>query len=82
MQAKQNLQLQNEERIILLADKGYQPGTELQKCQEDHMITHVAYKEQSSVKHIVTPFLSENFKDCRWILKTRNVSAARTTSTY
>lgn len=60
-QAKQNLQLQNTDTIILLADKGYHTGAELQQCQDDHMITHVAYKEQPSVKHIATEFLSESF---------------------
>jgi transposase len=60
-QAKQNLQLQKEDTLMLLADKGYHTGAELQRCQQDNMITHVAYKEQPSVKHISTEFLSENF---------------------
>ena len=60
-QAKQNLQLQKDETIILLADKGYHTGAELQQCQDDNMITHVAYKEQPGVKHIATEFLSESF---------------------
>ena len=55
-QAKHNLQLQKEETVMLLADKGYHTGAELKQCQEDNMITHVAFKEQSSVKHIATPF--------------------------
>lgn len=46
---------------MVLADKGYHTGAELKQCQQDNMITHVAYKEQPSVKHIVTEFLSENF---------------------
>ena len=46
---------------MLLADKGYHTGAELQQCQDDNMITHVAYKEQPSVKHIATEYLSENF---------------------
>ena len=37
------------------------PGLELQRCQADNMITHVAYKEQPSVKHIASGFLSESF---------------------
>lgn len=61
MLAKENLQLQKEDSIMLLADKGYHTGAELQQCQADNMITHVAYKEQPSVKHIATEFLSENF---------------------
>ena len=60
-QAKENLQLQKEDTIMLLADKGYHTGAELQQCQDDNMITHVAYKEQPGVKHITTEFLSENF---------------------
>jgi transposase len=61
MQAKENLQLQKEETIMVLADKGYHTGAELHKCRQDNMITHVAYKEQPSVKHIATEFLSESF---------------------
>ena len=60
-QAKQNLQLEKQDTIMVLADKGYHTGAELQQCQQDNMITHVAYKEQPSVKHIATEFLSENF---------------------
>jgi transposase len=60
-QAKQNLQLKKEDSIMILADKGYHTGVELQQCQADNMITHVAYKEQPSVKHIASGFLSENF---------------------
>ena len=61
IQAKQNLQLQKQDPLMVLADKGYHTGAELQQCQQDNMITHVAYKEQSSVKHISSEFLSENF---------------------
>lgn len=60
-QAKANLQLQKEDTLMVLADKGYHTGAELQQCQQDNMITHVAYKEQPSVKHIDTAFLSESF---------------------
>ena len=61
-QAKQNLDLKNEDSLMVLADKGYHTGAELQGCQQQNMITHVAYKEQPSVKHIATEFLSENFE--------------------
>ncbi len=61
IQGKENLQLQKEDSIMLLADKGYHTGAELQQCQGDNMITHVAYKEQPGVKHIATEFLSESF---------------------
>ncbi len=60
-QAKQNVQLQKDETIILLADKGYHTGAELQQCQQANMITHVAYKEQPGVKHIAHEFLAESF---------------------
>jgi transposase len=61
-QARQNLQLQKEDELMVLADKGYHTGAELQQCQQANMITHVAYKEQPSVKHIANEFLSENFE--------------------
>lgn len=60
-QAKQNLQLQKEDELMVLADKGYHTGAELHECQQDNMVTHVAYKEQPGVKHIATEFLSESF---------------------
>lgn len=60
-QAKENLQLQKAETIIVLADKGYHTGAELQHCQQENMITHVAYKEQPGVKHIAHEFLAESF---------------------
>ena len=61
--AKENLQLQKEDTIMVLADKGYHTGAELQKCQSDNMLTHVAYKEQPSV-NILPPI------SCRKILIT------------
>jgi transposase len=61
-QAKQNLQLKKEDELMVLADKGYHTGAELQQCQQDNMITHVAYKEQPSVKHIANEFLAESFE--------------------
>ena len=61
VQAKQNLQLQKEDSIMVLADKGYHTGAELLQCQQDNMITHVAYKEQPAVKHIAHEFLAESF---------------------
>ena len=60
-QAKQNLELKNEDALMVLADKGYHTGAELQGCQQQNMITHVAYKEQPSVKHIAHEFLVESF---------------------
>ena len=61
-QAKHNLVLKEEDSLMVLADKGYHTGAELKQCQQDNMITHVAYKEQPSVKHIATEFLSESFQ--------------------
>ena len=46
---------------MVLADKGYHTGAELHECQQDNMITHVAYKDQPGVKHIAHEFLSESF---------------------
>ena len=61
-QAKQNIDLKKEDTLMVLADKGYHTGAELQGCQQQNMTTHVAYKEQPSVKHIAIEFLSENFE--------------------
>jgi transposase len=60
-EAKENLQLKQEDSLMVLADKGYHTGAELQHCQDDNMVTHVAFKEQPSVKHIETEFLAESF---------------------
>lgn len=60
-QAKENLQLQKQDAIMVLADKGYHTGAELKQCQQDNMLTHVAYKDQPSVKHITKEFLAESF---------------------
>ena len=60
-QAKNNLQLPKEKELMVLADKGYHTGAELLQCQQDNMVTHVAYKEQPSVKHIANEFLAESF---------------------
>jgi transposase len=61
-QAKANLQLQQADKLMVLADKGYHTGAELHHCQQDNMITHVAYKDQPGVKHIAQEFLSESFE--------------------
>ena len=59
--AKTNLHLQKEDTLMVLADKGYHTGAELQACHDEGMVTHVAYKDQPSVKHIATDFLFERF---------------------
>jgi transposase len=61
IQAKQNLQLQRADILMVLADKGYHTGAELLHCQQENMVTHVAYKEQPGVKHIAHEFLAESF---------------------
>ena len=61
IQAKGNIGLQKQNVLVLLADKGYHTGAELQQCQQENMITYVAYKEQPGVKHIANEFLSESF---------------------
>ncbi len=61
MQAKENLQLKKQDIIMVLADKSYHTGAELKQCQQDDMITYVAYKEQPGVKHIASEFLAESF---------------------
>jgi len=61
IQAKQNLQLQQSDTLMVLADKGYHTGAELKQCQRDNMVTHVAFKEQPTVKHIAHEFLAESF---------------------
>jgi len=60
-QAKHNLQLQKEDSLMVLAGKGCHTGAELLQCQQDNMITNVAYKEQPGVKHIAHEFLAESF---------------------
>jgi transposase len=61
LQAKQNLQLKKQDSLMVLADKGYHTGAELLECQNENMITHVAYKEQPAVKHIANEYLAESF---------------------
>jgi len=61
LQAKQNLELKQQDSLIVLGDKGYYTVAELLACQQENMITHVAYKEQPSVKHFANEFLVESF---------------------
>ena len=60
-QAKENLNIKKDVSIDVLSDKGYHTGAELQQCQDDHINTYVAFREQSSVKHLQNEFLSEQF---------------------
>jgi hypothetical protein len=48
-QAKQNLDFQKEDTIMLLADKGDHTGAELQQCQKENMITHNAIKSSPAL---------------------------------
>ncbi len=61
IQAKENMGLQKDSPIDVLADKGYHTGAELQQCHDDHIKTYVAFKEQPSVKHLQKEFLSTQF---------------------
>jgi len=60
-QAKENLKLKKEDRIDVLADKGYHTGGQLHECHDDDIKTYVAFKEQPSVKHLQKEFLSTQF---------------------
>ncbi|HET9824027.1 MAG TPA: IS1182 family transposase [Chitinophagaceae bacterium] len=60
-QAKENMNHKNEDSIDVLSDKGYHTGAELQQCHDDNIQTYVAFKEQSSVKHLQKEFLSTHF---------------------
>src|SRR5438034_5706165 len=61
IQAKENMQLKKEDFLDVLSDKGYHTGAELQQCHDDNIETYVAFKEQSSVKHLQKEFLSTRF---------------------
>ncbi len=61
LQAKQNMHLTKEDSLDVLSDKGYHTGAELQQCHDDKIETYVAFKEQSSVKHLQKEFLSTRF---------------------
>jgi transposase len=60
-QAKENMGLKKEDAIDVLSDKGYHTGEQLQQCHDDNIETYVAFKEQSSVKHLQKEFLSTQF---------------------
>src|SRR5665811_1250637 len=45
-QAKDNLQLQKEDTLMVWADKGYHTGAELQQCHKDNMISLIHISEQ------------------------------------
>lgn len=60
-QAKENMSLKKEDSIDVLSDKGYHTGAELQQCHDDNIQTFIAFKEQSSVKHLQKEFLSGQF---------------------
>ena len=61
VQAKENMGLKGEDGIDVLSDKGYHTGAELQGCHDNNIQTYVAFKEQSSVKHLQKEYLSEQF---------------------
>jgi hypothetical protein len=61
LQAKQNMEIQKEDTLMVLGDKGYHTGEELYSCHQQNVIIHVAHKEQPSVKHMATEFLSQSY---------------------
>jgi len=61
MQAKENLKLQQQDTIDVLADKGYHNGRQLQNCHLQNVETYVANREQPSVKHLEKEFLVAQF---------------------
>jgi transposase len=61
IQAKENMGLTKDSPVDVLSDKGYHTGAELHQCHRDQIETYVAFKEQSSVKHLQKEFLSEHF---------------------
>lgn len=61
VQAKENMGLTKQDPIDALLDKGYHTGEQLQLCHDDNIETYVAFKEQSSVKHLEKEFLSTRF---------------------
>ena len=61
IQAKENMNLAKGHSVDVLSDKGYHTGAELQQCHNDNIETFVAFKEQSSVKHLQKEFLSTRF---------------------
>ena len=46
---------------MVLGEKDYRTGAQLLQCQQENIITHVAFKEQPSVKHIATEFVVQSF---------------------
>lgn len=60
-QAKENMNLKNENPVDVLSDKGYHTGAQLQQCHDDNIQTFTAFKEQPTVKHLQKEFLSEQF---------------------
>jgi hypothetical protein len=49
------------ETITVLADKGYSTGEQMSKCEQAGIITLVAPKDVTSVKHLEEKYLVDNF---------------------
>ncbi len=60
-QTREQLDIPETTGIIALADKGYHNGKELQQCEQMNVTTLVAFKEQSTVKHLEKEFLVRSF---------------------
>lgn len=60
-EAKHALDIPKEQELTVLLDKGYHNGSQIQECEQNNIITVVAYKEQPAVKHLAKEFLVTSF---------------------
>jgi transposase len=60
-EAKRALDIPAEESLTVLNDKGYHNGSQIHECEQNNIITVVAYKEQAAVKHLAKEFLVSAF---------------------
>lgn len=60
-EAKRSLDIPAEESLTVLNDKGYHNGSQIHECEQNNIITVVAYKEQPAVKHLAKEFLVTSF---------------------
>lgn len=58
MRAKE---VSGQEKITVLADKGYHNGEQIARCEAENISTIVACREQPTVKHLENEYLVENF---------------------
>lgn len=60
--AKAAKEIVKEESIVVLADKGYHNGEQINECEKEGITTLVAFREQPTVKHLEEEYLVENFQ--------------------